>query len=313
VRLAPLLFLSLALTGLGCGGSSDAGGDATSAATTHAAAPAGSLRARLDEDDAENSALLYGTSDFAVGENRISFLLVRGNGELVQAPRAEVHVARGALTRAPTIEEEAELVPLGPHSHPRSTESHDHADAQDLYVTTVRFDKPGRYWLLVQPEGEDIQGYGSVDVRPRTVSPPIGSRAPASDTPTLADAPARQLTTARPPDTELLRHSVKESLRDRVPFVVTFATPRFCASRTCGPTVEVVDKVRRRVKGDARFIHVEVYRDNDPNKGVNRWMRKWKLPTEPWVFVVDRRGVIRAKFEGSVSVAELEDAVRLVL
>jgi len=301
----------MALTGLACGGSSDAEDGATT--TTRAAAPAGSLRARLDEDDAENSALLYGTSDFAVGENRISFLLVRGNGELVQAPRAEVLVARGALTRAPSIEGEAELVPLGPHSHPRATESHDHSDAQDLYVTKVRFDRPGRYWLLVQPEGEDIQGYGSVDVRARTLSLPVGTRAPASDTPTLADAPARKLTTARPPDTELLRHSVKDSLRAGVPFVVTFATPRFCASRTCGPTVEVVDKVRRSAKGDARFIHVEVYRDNDPNKGVNRWMLEWKLPTEPWVFVVDRRGVIRAKFEGSVSVAELEDAVRLVL
>ena len=72
-----------------------------------------------------------------------------------------------------------------------------------------------------------------------------------------------------------------------------------------------VDKVRKTFAGsDARFIHVEVYENNDPNRGVNRWMREWKLSGEPWVFLVDRAGLIRAKFEGSVSEAELEQAVR---
>jgi hypothetical protein len=72
----------------------------------------------------------------------------------------------------------------------------------------------------------------------------------------------------------------------------------------------VVDAVRRET--GVRAIHVEVYEDNDPDKGINRWMREWKLPTEPWVFVVDRRGRIAARFEGSVSVGELEHAVQRV-
>jgi hypothetical protein len=75
-----------------------------------------------------------------------------------------------------------------------------------------------------------------------------------------------------------------------------------------------VDAVRRRFANDpVRFIHVEVYQDNDPQQGVNRWMKEWKLPSEPWVFVVDGDGVIRERFEGSTSVAELTDAVRGVL
>jgi hypothetical protein len=61
-----------------------------------------------------------------------------------------------------------------------------------------------------------------------------------------------------------------------------------------------------------RFIHVEVYAGNDPANGVNRWMREWRLPTEPFTFVVDRRGIIRAKLEGAFSVAELVRAVRAV-
>ncbi|MDQ2967775.1 MAG: thioredoxin family protein, partial [Actinomycetota bacterium] len=107
---------------------------------------------------------------------------------------------------------------------------------------------------------------------------------------------------------------IAESLRAHVPFVVTFATPRYCSSRTCGPVVDVVDQIRRRFANRAiRFIHVEIYQDNDPRKGENRWVREWRLPSEPWTFLVGRDGRIKGKFEGSVSVRELESAVRDLL
>ena len=61
-----------------------------------------------------------------------------------------------------------------------------------------------------------------------------------------------------------------------------------------------------------RFIHVEIYKDNDPAKGVNRWVKEWRLPTEPFTYVVDRTGVIRTKFEGAFSARELERAVKAV-
>jgi hypothetical protein len=122
------------------------------------------------------------------------------------------------------------------------------------------------------------------------------------------------LTTRRPPDLGLLRYSVAGTLAAHRPFVVTFATPKFCTSRTCGPVVDVVDAVRKRfASSPVRFIHVEVYRGNDPTKGYNRWMREWGLQSEPWTFVVGADGRVKAKFEGSVSVAELSAAVRGLL
>jgi hypothetical protein len=73
----------------------------------------------------------------------------------------------------------------------------------------------------------------------------------------------------------------------------------------------VVDSVRRQfAKKRIRFIHVEIYKDNDPAKGENRWVRQWRLPTEPWIFLVGRDGRIKAKFEGAVSRTELAAAVR---
>jgi hypothetical protein len=78
--------------------------------------------------------------------------------------------------------------------------------------------------------------------------------------------------------------------------------------------VDVVDAVRKRFEAsDIRFIHVEIYKNNDPTKGFNRWVGQWHLPTEPWVFLVGRDGRIKTKFEGSVSIPELERAVRTYL
>src|SRR5947207_2155761 len=91
---------------------------------------------------------------------------------------------------------------------------------------------------------------------------------------------------AAPPTTRsarwLLGYSIAGWRPARKPFVVTFATPKFCTSRTCGPVVDVVDAVRRRLgHTGVRFIHVEVYRRNDPTSGLNAFMRQWRLPTEP--------------------------------
>ena len=253
-------------------------------------------------------ALVFSTSDYGAGENRIGFLVVRDDGELVQAPDATVYVAPEGS--ADPVEVAATLEPIGPHVDPPGAPPHDHLDVTDIYVAHLELPEPGRYWVAVQPSGAEIQAVGTLDVRDRTLSPPVGSQAIASNNPTLDGAPAEEITTASPPDTELLRYSIADSLAAKAPFVVVFATPKFCQSRTCGPTVEVVDAVRREIGPRVRFIHVEIYEDNDPQKGLNRWVEEWNLPSEPFTFLVDRHGVIRAKFEGSVSAAELEAAVR---
>jgi hypothetical protein len=74
--------------------------------------------------------------------------------------------------------------------------------------------------------------------------------------------------------------------------------------------VDVVSHVRKQLApSGVGFVHVEVYERNDPARGYNRWMREWGLQSEPWTFLVGRDGRIKAKFEGSVSAAELRSAV----
>jgi hypothetical protein len=283
----------------GCGSTDDAGAPG--------AGGAGTLEA-LWKQPGEDVGLINGTADFAPGEIRFSFLVVDGQGGVVSRPSARVWVARG-LRQKPFAEASAALEDVGVPGISSAAAG----DVTELYVARLRLQKPGKYWVLAEPVGgRRIQALGNVVVKPRTASPAVGAPAPRSNTPTLRTEPdVSKLTTSDPPDTELLRHSVAESIAARAPFVVVFATPQFCTSRTCGPVVDVVDRVRRDSAGSAvRFIHVEVYRDNDPAQGVNRWMREWRLPSEPWVFLVGRDGRIKAKFEGSVSIRELRAAVR---
>ncbi|MGH2603020.1 MAG: TlpA family protein disulfide reductase, partial [Dehalococcoidia bacterium] len=66
------------------------------------------------------------------------------------------------------------------------------------------------------------------------------------------------------------------------------------------------------VYGDkAALIHVEVYKD-PINKVVADSVREWRLQSEPYIFVIDRNGVITDKFEGPVSLAELDQAMKKV-
>jgi hypothetical protein len=298
------------LAGLLAACSGGSGDTESSPATEKGAQLPSWVKQALSAKSGPDVAATMGSSDFAVGDNRVVFLVVRENGALVQSPTATIEYAgEGEAPRTA----KAILQPLGAqeHAHENEVEPHDHLDATDVYVAHVQTPKPGRHWFVADPAGEKIQAVGTLEVQKQSISPALGAKAPASDNPTLASAPAKDITTARPPDTELLRYSIADSIQAQVPFVVVFATPAFCVSRVCGPTVEVVEKVAKKFdRGGVRFIHVEIYTDNDPKKGFNRWVQEWNLPTEPWVFLVDGAGAISGKFEGAVSVSELESAVR---
>jgi hypothetical protein len=261
---------------------------------------------RLWHSSGQTVALIPGTSDYAPGPVRISFLVITNRGRPVSRPTADVWVSR-SRNDVPFERTVARLEPIGiPGGY---VDPH----AQSIYVAHVHLPRPGRYWVLARPRGGEVRigGIHNLDVKARSATPAIGSRAYPSRTPTLGTVPVPLLTTHVPPDRALLRYSVAGSLATHKPFVVVFATPRFCESRTCGPVVDVVDSVRRSFAGSGiRFIHVEIYNDNDPAKGENQWVGQWRLPSEPWTFLVGRDGRIKAKFEGSISPAELERAVR---
>jgi hypothetical protein len=297
---ALLAALSLIALVAGCG--------STTSRSEQGAPSAGSLEA-LWKQSGQSVTLIPGTNDYAPGALRISFLVVDKQGRLIKPPRARFWIAR-SLAAKPFHQTVARL------EHPGVAGVSKNEEAMPVYVAHVTVREPGTYYVLARPIGRvAIGGIHEVVVKKRAAVPAVGSQAPSSATPTLASVGGRvaMLTTRVPPDRALLRYSIAESLRAHAPFVVTFATPRYCSSRTCGPVVDVVEQVRRRFAGPIRFIHVEIYKDNDPRKGENRWVREWNLPSEPWTFLVGRDGRIKMKFEGPVSTRELMLAVRHLL
>jgi hypothetical protein len=293
VRFAAVLGLAACSIAAGCGGSSSAK-EEPNAPTLEA----------LWRAPGEDVAVVPGSADFGPGAVRFTFLVIDGQGRVVTRPTAKIWLAR-TLKSKPFAQTTARSVSIGvAESEP--------GEAQDVFVAQLQLEQPGTYWLLAEPVGgRKIQAVGNVVVKDATAAPDVGAAAVASKTPTLANATLDQLTTSTTPDRELYRSSIADALAAKAPFVVAFATPKYCTSRTCGPTVDVVSEVRRKhADAGIRFIHVEIYEDNDPTKGENRWVREWKLPSEPWVFLVGGDGKIAARFEGTVSVRELDAAVR---
>ncbi len=75
--------------------------------------------------------------------------------------------------------------------------------------------------------------------------------------------------------------------------------------------VDVAEQVKEVYGDEAAFIHMEIYVDNEPPK-VRPQVRAFHLPSEPWLFVIDREGVIRSRVEGAFGVDLLTDAVKEV-
>jgi hypothetical protein len=163
-------------------------------------------------------------------------------------------------------------------------------------------------------------------VREKTDTTVIGADAPASDTLTATDPAAIvAISTDQDPDPRLYTLSVKDAIGAGKPFVLVFATPLFCTSGTCGPALDLVKQVMPDYIGRVNFIHVEPYllevSDGKIQPAVDalghpqpvRAVVEWGLPTEPYVFVVDARGKVAAKFEGMAYPDELTVALDALL
>lgn len=147
----------------------------------------------------------------------------------------------------------------------------------------------------------------------------IGRPAPASDTPTLADVNGdlAMISTDTDPDPRFYELSVADALAQGRPFILVFATPAFCQSAQCGPTLDHVKEVAVTAPDDIAFINVEPYQltftegrlqpvlDADGQLQPVAAVEEWGILSEPWMFAVDGSGIVRASFEGVVTDAEL--------
>ena len=184
------------------------------------------------------------------------------------------------------------------------------------------FDRPGEWELklsIFHGDSESpVEIRASVQVLAESSTPRLGARVSPIEHRIAADvADITEISTSPDPLPEMYQTSVGEALAQGQPFLVVFATPAFCQSRICGPVVETVASLIPDYGEDITFIHIEPY-DLDLIRGGGNFepsleAKAWGLPSEPWVFLVDDSGRLTAKFEGIVTLEELDEAIRATL
>lgn len=190
--------------------------------------------------------------------------------------------------------------------------SEDPEAASVVYSTQLDFPGKGE-WRLAAVLEEDGELKGTplpgVVVGEFKKIPEVGQKAPKIHTPTAQDVGGElsKITTRIPPDSQN-KVDYAEAL-GKEPIVLLFATPEFCQSRVCGPVVDVAEQAKHEYGDKAAFIHMEIYNDNDPAKGVRPQVRAFHLPSEPWLFTIDRYGVVRDAVEGAFGLKLMREAV----
>jgi len=265
------------------------------------------------------------TSELVVGPNRLAFGLLKEHQLLDEADVVvrvyELHGQQAqwqAQTRARYARLESVEHGQRMHVHPDGIR-HVHnetTDVQGIYVTQVTFERPGPWGfevLVRQGDGPAEVVRFTINVLEAPHTPMPGTPAPRSHNLIASDVKdMRQIDTSDPPDPRLHQVRIAEAIAQGRPQVIVFATPKFCTSRICGPVVDIVRTLLPAYGERVVFTHQEIWQDAAAHE-LFPTVAEWGLQTEPWIFVVDGQGIIRAKFEGLTTAREIEAVLRQVL
>jgi hypothetical protein len=288
-----------------CGGSSAAGTPATGTAAPPAAT--GETPSRFVQPVAVQP--VVPATDLAVGPNRFTLGLLgptAGSAAPVPLPDAQL-----TLTFYHPIEPRAV-----PRSGPLTPQYRYVADrTRGLYVVQVDFDEPGDWGVDVRGTagGRPLVPAGArFQVKARSDTPAVGAPAPRSHNPTRHDVEdIRRIDSGATPN-DMHEVSIAGAIDQGRPLVVLFASPGFCVTQTCAPQLGEVQRLKGAYGDRASFVHVEIFKD-PATRTPFETVTEWGLTSEPWTFIVDRQGVVAAKFEGSAPYAELESGLRTLL
>ena len=252
-----------------------------------------------------------------VGRNRLGFAIVDRANKQIDVAAVAVYTAKpdGSALRGPFVARKESLAVDTRYRSAQTTS--DLASGDTFYVADAVYGERGPHVALglVRLDGRLVVAdpVGPLPVGAKNGPPDVGERAIRVHTLTGADVGGdlTKLSTRVPPPREMLSTDFADVLGKK-PVVLLFATPALCQSRTCGPVVDIAEQVRAQHGRGVTFIQQEIYQDNDPGKPFRPQVLKWRLPTEPWAFVIDREGKVAARFEGVFSVGELARAVEQI-
>lgn len=334
-RLPLAAFLALALVAAACGGGGGDGdgggeegngtGDGGSGPTEPAGGGDGGPQLNTD---AESVQIVFTSRDFAVGPaSNVGFALLGEDGLLLVAesltvtffdlrgedPVAAIQVE--ALASAPGVGEETEHIHTDGSEHVHGGES----DRRVTYYARADFEYPGGWGLFVQgtlEDGTEVEGSVLFQVfeEPLILAP--GDAAVPTENLTRFDVDDIRTIDSGTVPNDMHDITIKGALDAGRPLVIVFSTPAFCQTQFCGPVTQEVESLHDDYGDRVDFVHIEIYTDF-ANQELSSAVRDWLFQedggfTEPWVFVVDREGVIYDRWEGPAARAVLEPVVEAV-
>ena len=260
------------------------------------------------------------SSDLAVGQNRFVLGLLTQDNKVITDAHVHFEFYQPGDDATPVNGVEAFFKSTKvefTHIH-ETGEQHLHEDVTGVYVADVTFDQPDTMYVRVTgtlADGTPLTARTSnFPVQPQSQTPAVRSPAPRSNNPTTTDvSDITLIDSSDPPRPEMHALSIARAIDTGKPVVIAFATPAFCQSRICGPTMEVMDELYSKYGDAAAFVHIEPY-DLAALRQQGQFQlapaaAEWRLPSEPWVFVLDRQGLVAAKFEGVVTLEDVETAL----
>ena len=309
--------LALGLLLAGCGGdesTSEGPATTTASAEDFPAAEDQTLEQIAQAGQPSDLVIAPTQSVFLDGPNRYGFGVFNVDGSPVDDADLAIYAAPANGGKA------AGPFPASSHSletqpaFTSQTTSQDPDAAKVFYTSEVDFARNGDYNLIAMIREDDGSyswarvGSPAIVGNPKGV-PLTGDEAPVINTPTADDAGGdlTKIDTRQPPSS---MHDVDYAdVIGKEPIVLLFATPALCQSRVCGPVVDIAEEVKNERPDDAAYIHMEIWNDNDPNKGPRSQVQDFNLQSEPWLFVIDTDGKVSTVIEGAFSKQELEDAI----
>jgi len=199
-------------------------------------------------------------------------------------------------------------------THDRSPKS----DLPGIYLATIDPDTAGIWEVgaLVTAGSTTVVGTAALQVTDATVVAAVGTRAISVQTPVATTTAKLEQICTRTPVCHLHSISLADALTNGKPTVACFATPLLCESRLCGPVLDEVILVAEKHGSKANVIHVEEFLPGPSLsppaatlENQSPGFKAWGFTSEPWVIVIDRKGVIRGRLGPGPSVAPEIEAV----
>ncbi|MBA3236668.1 MAG: hypothetical protein H0T59_11880 [Chloroflexi bacterium] len=258
------------------------------------------------------------SNNITCGHPRMLFLYLDSENRVVSAPDRTASVAFFNLARDPNT----------PVATAAGTFVWTIQDERGMYAIDVDLPEAGLWGAEFTTEAPDsppetVRLTFTVLDEPTAIA--VSQPAPASKTPTLADVggDVSKISTDATPTPAFYETSVASALAAHEPFILIFATPKFCQTAQCGPTLDQF-KLIAAAHPDVTFINVEPYELEDvggqlqPVLDTNGQLvatdvtREWGLLAEPWIFAVDRAGIVRGSYEITIADQELDEILPVI-